>query len=689
MPNGHIGEVSPEYAAFKEVERLAKVPLTLYEKGCAAAGRALKIELDKKSASRLQEAIDFAHLHITPGQVASLTMLFVLAVSIPTFLLLIMGLFGGALGLSLPGLDLSMALFVFLTMVPIAYYLYLYPMHLKKRYEMTAGGDMVSAVLYMVIYMRNVPSLEGAADFASRNISGPLGAELRKLMYDVRIGNYLSMEEALLEYARRWKNNREFVEAIELLISSLRQAPPRNTALLDEAVRVILDGNRESAAAYVRQLKMPITIIHAMGLVLPVMGLVLFPIIAIFLSVSIVPLFLTYDVVLPLILFFLINRALESRPATYSKIDISGHPDLPPPGAFFMGKPRRSVKALPIGIACTLLMLILGVALYSQGVTCEPLLRGGERCFEDEKRALLVTGGGETIVSFSVAGAIIVMLGIALGPAIYYLALSRGRAALRESVRKIELEFKEALFQLGTVLGGGRPIETAMLDALKRMEGLKIRELFQRAAFNMQRFSMTFEQSFFDRDQGSLIFYPSTLIRSIMRAIIEASRKGVTNASAAMMSVSQYLRGLHETQEKIQENLSDVVSSLRFQAYALSPLISGVVATMAVLIIRILQELTAKTQALGGPGGGLSGFAPVAFNNLSITPFQFIFVVSIFLVESLFLLSFLMSGVEAGEDPIGRGQLTGYVLLIGTMTYIATIGATLVIFAPLATAVVT
>jgi Flp pilus assembly protein TadB len=682
MPNG---ETSAEYMLFKEVEKLSTVPVTLYEKACAAAAKVMHIELDQKSAKRLQESIEFAHLHITPGQVASLTLLFAIAVSAPTFILILTKYLGIALGIALPGLDLSLALFAFMTMIPVAYYLYMYPNYLKKRYEMNAGGDMVNAILYMVIYMRNTPSLEGAVDFASRNVSGPLGIELRKLMYDVRIGNYLGIEDALMNYAKRWKNNREFVEAIELLISSLRQPPPRNTTLLDESVRVVLEGNRESAAAYVRKLKMPINVIHAMGLVLPVMGLVLFPIVAIFLSVSIMPLFLMYDIALPLVLFFFISRALENRPATYSKIDISQHPDLPAKGKFFFGK--KQVRALPIAALITIIFLVLAIISYSVGVTCKEV-DGKNACAEDETKALISIGNNQSVISFSVLGALLVMLGMAMGPAVYFLLLSRGRSALRDAIQKMEIEFKEALFQLGTVLGGGQPIETAMIDATRRMEGLKVRDLFQRAAFNMHRFSMTFEQAFFDSKQGSLTFYPSLLIRSVMRAIIEAGRKGVRNASAAILSVAQYLRGLHATQEQVQENLSDVVSSLRFQAYALSPLISGVVATMAVLILRILQLLGEKTAHLGTAGAGMAGLTPLATGNLSITPFQFIFVVSVFLVESLFLLSFLMSGIEAGEDPIGRGQLTGYCILIGTTTYLFTTILTLFVFAPLASSVV-
>jgi hypothetical protein len=680
--------VSEEYKRFRAEEALAGVPLTLYEKTCHVAARILKISIDPKTGKKLQAAIDFAHLHITPSQVASLTMLFTFVVCIPTFIFLLLGNIGAIFGLALPGIELSLAMFVFMTAVALGYYIYLYPLHLRKRYEMSVGSDMVSAILYMVVYMRNVPSLEGAADFASRNLTGAMAAELRKLMWDVRVGNYLSMEDALLDYASKWKNNREFAESIELIMSSLKQTVPRSTTLLDEAMRVVLDGNREGAAAYVQKLKMPITVIHAMGLILPVMGLVLFPIIAIFLSVSAMPLFLMYDVILPLVLFFIISRTLENRPATYSKIDISLHPDLPPPGRFFWGKNKRPVRALPVAAVVLMVLTALAFASYFIGITCQTVEGKEPKCFEDESRGLLVSQGN-AIISWPVLGALLATIGLAAGPALYYLLLTGRRGKLRDSIRKIEAEFKEALFQLGTVLGGGAPIETAMIDAIKRMEGMKIKDLFQRAAFNMQRFSMTFEQAFYDPKQGALIFYPSLLIRSVVRAIVEASRKGVRNASSAMIAISQYLRGVHSTQLDVQEALSDVTSSLRFQAYALTPLISGVVATMAVMIIRILQELSAKTAELGpGGAGGFAGLSPLTSANMQITPFQFIIVVSLFLVESLFLLSYLMSGIEAGEDPIGRGELTGWVLVVGTVSYILTTIITLAIFSPLATAAV-
>jgi len=650
---------SREYKLFKEAE--AKKPRTVYEKACAFAERSIKVSPDEKSRKKMQKAIDFAHINVTPEGVASLTILFVLVVCIPTFLLLVLKLFGFF------GLELNHALFVFIVSMPIAYYLYIYPYHLKKRFEMLAGSEIVSAVLYMTCHMRNVPSLEGAVDFASKNLTGPLAKDLRKLMWDVRVGNYLSINEALLDYAEKWKDNKEFVESIELLITSLKQTGERRINLLDEAVRVILEGNRDSARHYIQELKMPMMIINAMGVILPIMGLVMFPIIAIFLKVDPSILFIVYDVVLPLTLFFVITRALEKRPATFSIVDISEHPDVPPKGKFFLGK--KPVSALPIAVVVSAVIIIFG-----------SFMRLGEI-------ALIESLENTQQLSYSVGviSALVVIFGMVAGPIIYCFLLSHKRMKIRNDVQKIESEFKEAAFQLGNSIGGGVPIERAMDRAIKRMEGLKIRELFVKASRNIKQFNMTFSDAFFDKDYGAILYFPSRLVKSVMRAVSESAKKGVETAAASMISIANYLRGIHRTQEDVNEALNDVSSSLRFQAYILSPLISGVVSTMAVLMIRILESLSARAPSVGS--GAPSTFIGIAPDNVGISPFSFILIVGIYLVESLFLLSYLMNGIKTGEDPIGLKNLIGTVLLIGTITFIITVIVTLILFEPLVVSV--
>jgi Flp pilus assembly protein TadB len=638
-----LGFESREYKIYKEEERLATLQRTLYEKACSLAARILKIKPDTRSGKKLKEAIDFSHIRITPGGVASLTVLSVLIICIPTILLLVLKLLG------MPGLSLGYALLILFLVIPFTFYIYTYPMHLKKKYEMEAGSEIVTMILYMAIYMRNYPNLERAVRFASENITGPLAFELRKLMWDLEVGNYITIEEALMDYTKKWSMNREFVEAIEIILESRRQKGERRIAMLDEAIDIILEGNREGAKHFNQNLRTPVMVVHAMGIILPVLGLVLFPIVAVFLGVQAIFLFIGYDVLLPIFLFFIITNILEKRPSTFSRVDISENPDIPPAGKFNLGK--NNYKAWPFALVFFFIMTSVGYILF--------VLEGEEGLLSP----VVITGG------------------IAGGFAIYYILLTKDRLDIREKTREIEKEFAEAIYQLGNQISTGIPIELSVERAIRRTSSLKTRDLFQRTLNNMKTLGMTFSDALFDKIYGAIRFYPSKMIKTVMRIVAESSIKGVMTASAAMLSVSKYLKDIHKTQEEVRDELSDTLSSMRFQAFLLSPLICGVVVTLAIIIIKIMGELS---QTIAGTS------ITLPFLNMTgvITPFQFVFVVAIYLVETSFILSMFINGIENGEDPIGRQSMTASSLIFGFIVFVITLIVTMLIFGPLITAVI-
>ena len=221
--------ISREYKVFREQERLSRLPRTLYEKFCHMCRKIIRVEPDPASSKKMQEAIDFSHLRVTPSDVASATILMTFIICFPTFIALLAKLLFSTEEYAAPGLDLGQALFIIMVSMPLALYMYRYPFHLKKKYEMEAGGEIVTMVLYMAIYLRNMPNMEKAVEFASKNLTGLLGFELRKLMWDVEVGNYKTIEEALTTYARKWSSNRELVESLDLMVASLRQAEKRKT----------------------------------------------------------------------------------------------------------------------------------------------------------------------------------------------------------------------------------------------------------------------------------------------------------------------------------------------------------------------------------------------------------------------------------------------------------------------------
>jgi hypothetical protein len=633
---------SREYKIFKREEYQKSLPKSLYEKACNFSKKILNVQPDRQTKERLQKAIEFAHINTTPDGVASLTLLSAFLICFPTlFFMLTRMLF------DFPGIDSGYGALILVVALPVVYYIYVYPLHMKKVYEIRAGSDIVTLIIYMTIYMRNNPNLENAVKFAADNIGGIVGDEVKKLLWDVEVGKYNNMEHAITEFTAKWAENKEFTEAVSILITSLRQPGHRRTELLDESIRIVLAGSRETAKHFNQKLKMPVMVVHALGVILPIMGMVLFPIVAVFLGVEATALFIGYDILLPITLYFVISNIMEKRPATFSQIDVSENPDMPPEGKFKMGD--KFISAFPIAAVAAVVIISAGILLY------------------------LIDPEG-------ILPALVIMGGIVAGFGIYYNLLARQRTGVRDKTRQVESEFSESLFQLGSQISAGTPVELSIEKSMNKIENLKIKELYLRALKNMKNMGMTLEQAFFDRDYGAVRYYPSKLIKSVMKTVVESSKKGVQTAAMTMVSVSTYLKGLHLTQEEVKEELNDTLNSLKFQVYFLSPFISGIIATLAIMIMNILKQLSVKVMAM--PSGQSMPFLSL-LGDMHVTPFQFVLIVGIYVIETCLILSMFINDIESGSDRVGFQQTAGFALVIGYVFFVLCLAATSMMFGSL------
>lgn len=317
---------SLEYDIFTNEESLNTLPKTLYEKISRISEKLIPVEPDKKAKQRMEEAIEFAHISVTPRGVVSITFL-------SGILLLALGVFLFVLKY----LNITAMIIYLCASAGLVYYIYTYPFRLKKIYELKVGSEIVMMVLHMVIYLKDYPNLEGAVKFSASNITGPLALDLKKLIWDVHIGTYDSMEQGLLAFSQKWKGSfRPFADSVNAMVYSLYSSGNRRTELLDESVKIILDSLSERSTTYVTQLKSPITLVNALGILLPIMVLTMLPILTIFLPGEIPPsvIFGGYDILLPMILLFIIKNILDQRVVTLPEPDLSLHPNMPPANKF-------------------------------------------------------------------------------------------------------------------------------------------------------------------------------------------------------------------------------------------------------------------------------------------------------------------------------------------------------------------
>jgi hypothetical protein len=658
---------SREYRIFKQSE---KRKLIWYERLARLSQKILTVKPGQKTQDDLEKQIAFTGLLITPASVMSLFVLTIVAFIVVGVAFTIAFLSNPIYGLVIMAMGLG-----------LAYYFYKYPANLVKKLRIRASSEVVLAVLYMVVSMRISPNLERALRFSAANISGALSWDMRKLIWDIEMRKYYSANDALTDYIAKWKpENEEFAEALRLIRDSETQVPDKGRKILDEALEIILDGTKTRMKHYAQELNLPVMIIHMMGIILPVMGTIMAPLAAVFMSDVVSPLYfvLGYDIILPLLIIWFINNTLNKRPVTFSQVDTSHHPDLPPKGSFWIGK-GKSFPALPLAIIALLAFTIPAGYFFLEN---PQMLSIGMT--ETESCTFLGEDMTDACPGLSLAMSILLLLGVASCISVYYFLSTFQRLSIQNSVEGIEGQFELALFQLGNRISGGTPTEVAMERSIDDMKDLEISNLFKIAMRNIKTMGMTFDESLFNRKYGALRYYPSKLIRNIMYAVVDTSKKGVTYASEAMLRISRYLKNIRETQEYIREMLSETASSMKFQAYFLTPLITGLIVSMADVMIQVLVKLGSYLDSVAGDqAGGLGGMnisGLFADMDSVISPSLFQLIVGIYVMEVIIILGIFITKISHGDNRTLQWNSVAKMLIIGMFIYFLVAMASSTIF---------
>src|SRR3989338_1792699 len=302
-----------EYQEFK-AEFLPK-HMSLYEKLCNFSEKLLKIKPDQKKAEVIQEAIDITHLNISPAG----------AISFSFFIPIVAAVFGSLFAFLVFQSTFFVLLFVIGAAVMIKP-LGKAPEFIANNWRLKASNQMVLCIFYVVTYMRHTSNLEKAIEFASQHLVPPLSLDLKKVLWDVETEKYSSVKESLDMYLDTWKKwNLEFIEAFHLIESSLYEPEEsRRLNALDKSLDVILDETYEKMLHYAHNLQNPITMLHMLGIIMPILGLVILPLVVSFMQgVQWYHIAALYNLALPVGVYYLGKNILSRRPTGYGQTDIS------------------------------------------------------------------------------------------------------------------------------------------------------------------------------------------------------------------------------------------------------------------------------------------------------------------------------------------------------------------------------
>ncbi len=676
-----------EYQEFK-AEFLPR-QLTIYEKLCNLSEKLLKIKPDQKKAAILQESIDITHLNITPAGAISFSFL------IP--------LLGAVVGSLVAYLIFQSTFFVMLFVIgslamirPFAKI----PEFIANNWRLKSSNQMVLCIFYVVTYMRHTSNLEKAIEFASQHLAPPLSLDLKKILWDVETEKYSSVKESLDMYLESWKKwNLEFIEAFHLIESSLYEGDEaRRLSVLDKSLDVILDETYEKMLHYAHNLQTPITMLHMLGIILPILGLVILPLVVSFMeNVKWYHLAVIYNVILTVVVYYLGKNILSRRPTGYGDTDISEeNPELKKYKNLLIKFGARELQVTPmiISVIVAVVLLLIGLSpliLHAIGVSDfgfgeEDLTTSCKQkyCFLEYRISPVTNeeigpyGLGASLVSLFLP----LSFGISIG--LYYKLKSKNVIKIREKAKQLELEFAGALFQLGNRLGDNLPVEIAVGKVATVMEGTVSGNFFQLVSLNIRRLGMSIEKAIFDPLHGALVYFPSNLIESSMKVLTQAIKKGPLIAAQALTNVARYIKEIHKVDERLKDLMADVISSMKSQIKFLTPAIAGVVIGITSMITSILGKLSIQLeQVTSSVGGGESAAAPTGILGLfgeGVPTYYFQIIVGIYVVQITYILTVIANGVENGSDKLSERYQLGNNLIKSTLLYIFISGAVMLMF---------
>ncbi|MFC2136508.1 hypothetical protein ACFLTH_17980, partial [Bacteroidota bacterium] len=572
------------------------------------------------------------------------------------------------------------------------------PYFFANNWRMKASNQMVLCVFYVVTYMRHTSNLELGLDFAAEHLSPPLSLDLKKIIWNIETEKFYSIKESIDNYLQTWRKwNLEFIESMHLIESSLYEsAESRRVDALDKSLTVILEETYEKMLHYAQNLKSPITTLHMLGIILPILGLVILPLVVSFMpEVKWFHLFTLYNIVLPGAVFYMGKTILSKRPTGYGESDISeNNKEIRKYRNIIINLSGYQIRINPvlISIVIVTMFMIIGFSplilhWVSPDFDCS---LGGEtaaRCmntlshpgarfyllgYRDEilngaptGRIIGPYGIGATLLSLAIP------LGLGVGIGLYFRLRSKNVIKIRENTKKLEQEFASALFQLGNRLGDGFPAEIAFTKVSDIMEGTISGKFFDSVSTNIRKLGFSVEQAIFDPEKGAINYFPSPIIESSMKVLVESSKKGPLVASSALINVSNYIKEMHRVDERLRDLMADIISSMKSQISFLTPAISGIVIGITSMITTILGSLGEKLSNLASQAEGAAGAGILNMFGSGVPTYYFQVIVGLYVVQIVYLLTILINGIENGADKLNERYLIGQNLMRTAIIYCA------------------
>ncbi|MFW5946323.1 MAG: hypothetical protein ACOCTN_05575 [Candidatus Natronoplasma sp.] len=492
-----------------------------------------------------------------------------------------------------------------------------YPELVEKRMKADCIGEVPETINFMTMSMRINPSLHRAVVFAAENSKEPISSGLKKISWDVYMREQMSLEESFLNFAMEWgkwnENLKRSLYAIRSAILEKTDEGFKNA--LKRANDIVIEGTKQEVEDFANSLQTPTTILFAIGVLLPLVVGAMLPMVAL------------------------------------GGLDISGMTG---------GRTEyASPVSLPIVVLFMNVVFPLGAFLYSYHIIGRrPGMRKPVSVQKKRSKSIhilisiiLLVSTGLMISLFypSLQSSIpLPFFFLILVPISYYcLSTTYKEKKERERISKMEEQFPDALFQLGSRIAEGTSLEKALITTSDSLRDTEVSELFDDISSSLKITRLSIEETLFG-DGGMLVDHPSKNIKTAMKTVIKISEKDPEKAGKTIMKIANYKQDLQDMDNEMKNMLSKSVEMMKGTILIFAPITMGIISSLYFMLEDVLSNL-----------GGVDMISPVAFSS----------VIGGYLILMVIVITYFTKGIENSLDAVEFKYTLGKTMLISMSIY--------------------
>ncbi len=554
----------------------------------------------------------------------------------------IFGSIGGMLFIAMPFLPLIGWSVLFYTFV-IAFASYIYATGINYTQRMI---DYREEMLLALLEIGNFISLDTSIEYAiiesNKNLHGVLHDQFNIIIERLNRKKYKTLGDGFANFIPKWLEvSPDFVKALSLLQTAAISLPEDKNRIIDEVIESIIQSYYEQGKRFTEELSSQTQSLIAMGVLFPMMMLMMIPMVSVFLPdmISLPMLIFGFNLFFPTLLLMLAMQFAANR-VQVNTIRMEQSPKFKPMSAKFY--------LIPI-LIMIMLAIPAAIHLYSLGFGM------------DIKREYSI----EAIVIIWIS-----TFGIFLAVEIITGGYVRKYKKLWNEIYEVEQDLPHLLQVFAVYLSLNRSVESILADVIDDYErhGFKnhpVTHVFKQIQERLIRTKKTI----FEIVHTVLPkLNPSKRVTSIFEKVIGFTDIDQISAAKSAKMIRKQQLSIFKLDDYIKTLLADTISLVYAAVTFMAPMLSGAAVIMAMAIVMSLTFIQDKLESIFELFGGSLELGLVKMEKI-IPPTMLEFVIGIYFMEMVIILSLFLSNIKYGTDKFKIAETININMLIAFALY--------------------